>query len=52
MMEVREVVGVFVAVIYLAGLSVAVIYGDKTAKVLDSGFKGFGGLISKATLQG
>ena len=51
-MEVREVVGAGVAVLFLAGLSVAIIYGDRTAKVLDAGTKGFSNIIKAATLQG
>lgn len=50
-MEVREAVGLGASIIFLAGLSVAIIYGGNTAKILGVGFTGFSGLIRSATLQ-
>lgn len=51
MLEVRELIGLGAGVLLLAGLSVAIINGDKTAKILGSSFNGFGGLIRDATLR-
>lgn len=51
-MEVREVIGLGAAIIFLAGLSVAIINGDKTAQILGAGTNGFANLIKAATLQG
>lgn len=50
-MEVREIVGLFGAVVFLAGVSVAVIYGDRTAQVLGAGTTGFSNMIRAATLR-
>lgn len=50
-MTVREVFGLGAAIIFLAGLSVAIINGDKTAQVLGAGTNGFANLIRAATLQ-
>lgn len=50
-MMVREILGVGVAIVFLAGFATAVRPGSQTAAVLKSGFDGFGGLIKAATLQ-
>lgn len=50
-MEVREVVGLGAGIIFLAGLAVAIVYGDKTAQILGAGTNGFANLIRAATLQ-
>lgn len=50
-LEVREVVSLAAGVLVLAGLSVAIINGDKTAQVLGVGFTGFGNLVKAATLR-
>jgi hypothetical protein len=49
---VREILGLGATIVFLAGLSVAIIYGDKTAAVLGAGTNGFANLIRAATLQG
>jgi hypothetical protein len=49
--EVREIVGLFAGIIFLAGVSVAVIYGDRTAQVLGAGTSGFSNMIRAATLR-
>lgn len=51
-MEIREIIGLGAAVVFLAGVSVAIIYGDRTAKVLQAGTGGFATMIKAATLQG
>jgi hypothetical protein len=51
-MEVREIVGLGTALIVLAGLSMAIINGQRTAAVADAFTKGFANLISTATFQG
>ncbi len=51
-MAVREVVGIFVAVIVLAGLSVAVVNGGQTAGILTAGANGFSNVVKAATLRG
>lgn len=51
-MEVREVVGVFVGFLVLAGISVAIINGGQTAAVLGAGTNGFANMVRAATLRG
>jgi hypothetical protein len=48
---VREIVGVAVGVLFLAGFAVAVKPGSQFGNVLKIGFDGFGGLVKDATLQ-
>jgi hypothetical protein len=50
--EIREIVGLGAAFVFLAGVSVAIIYGDRTAKVLQAGTSGFSSMIRASTLQG
>lgn len=50
-MEVREVIGLGASIVFLAGLSVAIIYGGNTAKILSAGTNGFAAMIKSATLQ-
>jgi hypothetical protein len=51
-MEVREIVGVFVGVLVLAGISVAIVNGGQTAAVIGAGTNGFANLVKAATLRG
>jgi hypothetical protein len=44
--------GLLASVVVLAGVSVAIINGDKTAKILGEGSKGFAEILRAATLQG
>jgi hypothetical protein len=50
-LEVRELISLGAGILILAGLSMAVINGDKTAKILGTGFSGFGNLVRAATLR-
>lgn len=51
-MEVREIAGIAVALIVLAGVSVAVVNGGSSAQILGSGANGFANMIKAATLRG
>lgn len=48
---VPEIFGLLGAIVVLAGLSVAIIYGGKTAQVLTAAGSAFSGAIRAATLQ-
>lgn len=50
--NVSEIIGVMAAIVVLAGFSVAIVNGDKTAKVVGSMGNAFTGSIRAATLQG
>jgi hypothetical protein len=50
-MNTSEVIGLAAAIVALAGLSVAIIYGDKTASVIKAAGDSFSGAIRAATLQ-
>jgi len=50
-MNVSEIIGLGAALVALAGLSVAIIYGDKTAKIISATGKSFSQAIKAATLQ-
>lgn len=50
-MNTSNLFGVAAAFIALASFSVAIIYGDKTAKVIGAGANGFSNIIRSATLQ-
>jgi hypothetical protein len=50
-LEVREIISLGAGLLILAGLSVAIINGGNTAKILGQGATGFQGLIKAATLQ-
>lgn len=50
-MNTTEIVGLFASVVVLAGISVAIINGDKTAKVIGAGASGFRDIIKAATLR-
>lgn len=50
-MNTTELIGLGAAVITLAAISVAIIYGDKTAKVIGAGASGFASVIKAATLR-
>lgn len=49
--NVQELVGILSAIVVLAGISVAIIYGANTAKVLQAGGGAFSDSIRAATLQ-
>lgn len=51
-MEVREIVSVAVAILVLAGISVAIINGGNTSLVVGSVTNGFSNMVKAATLQG
>jgi hypothetical protein len=50
-MEVREVVGIAMGLIVLAGISMAIVNGQRTAAVADAFSKGFADDIKAATFQ-
>jgi hypothetical protein len=50
-MNTNEIVGLGVAIVSLAALSVAIIYGDRTAKVIGAAGAAFSNSIRAATLQ-
>jgi hypothetical protein len=50
-MNTSEVIGLGVAIVALAGLSVAIVYGRNTARILQAGGEAFTGSIRAATLQ-
>lgn len=50
-MEVREIVGLGTGLLILAGLSMAIINGQRTAAVANAFTTGFANLISTATFQ-
>ena len=50
-MNSSELAGTAAAVIALATVSVAIIYGDKTAKIIGAGANGFANVIKAATLR-
>lgn len=51
-MNTSEIIGLGAAIVALAGLSVAIIYGDKTAKIIGATGSAFSQSIRAATLQG
>jgi hypothetical protein len=51
-MTTSEIIGVAAAVVVLAGISVAIIYGDRTAQVIRAGGNAFAQSIRAATLSG
>jgi hypothetical protein len=51
-MEVREIVGIAMGFIILAGLSMAIINGGNTANVASAFANGFATDIKAATMQG
>jgi hypothetical protein len=51
-MEIREIVGVGIALIVLAGVSMAIINGQRTASVAQAFADGFATDIKAATFQG
>jgi hypothetical protein len=50
-MRTTEIIGVAASIVGLAGLSVAIIYGDRTAKVIGAAGNAFINSIRAATLQ-
>lgn len=51
-MALREIVGIAMGVLVLAGLSVAITRGGNTAKILDAAGNSFAKVINAATLNG
>lgn len=51
-MVVKDIVGVAMAIVVLAGLSVAIINGGQTASVISASGKAFAKLIDTATHPG
>jgi hypothetical protein len=51
-MEVREIVGVAMGLIVLAGISMAIVNGQRTAAVANAFATGFADDIKAATFQG
>lgn len=51
-MIVKEIAGIAVAVLVLAGLSVAIVNGGNTANVLNASGSAFSNVIKAATLRG
>ena len=49
--NVSELIGVFAAIVVLAGVSVAIVNGGNTAKIITSFGDAFSKSISAATLQ-
>lgn len=49
---VSEVIGIFAAIVILAGVSVVIINGGKTAQVIGAGGKAFSDSIKAATHPG
>jgi hypothetical protein len=50
-LEVRELISLGAGILVLAGLSMAIVYGDKTAAILGTGTNGFANLVRAATLR-
>jgi hypothetical protein len=50
-LEVREIISLGAGILVLAGLSMAIINGDKTASILGAGTNGFANLVRAATLR-
>lgn len=50
-MNSSELIGLGAAIVGLTALSVAIIYGDKTAKVIGAGANGFANVLRAATLR-
>lgn len=51
-MNTSEIAGIALAIVALAGLSVAIVYGQNTARVLRAAGDSFSGAIKAATFQG
>lgn len=50
-MRVSEVIAIPMAIIFLAGITVVIVNGGNTARVLQSAGDSFAGLIRAATMQ-
>ena len=50
-LEVREIISLGAGILVLAGLSMAVIYGNNTASILGASTNGFANLVRAATLR-
>lgn len=51
-MNTSEIFGLGLAIVALAGLSVAIVYGGNTARVIKAAGDSFNGAIKAATFQG
>lgn len=51
-MNFTEIIGLAASIVVLAGISVAIINGDKTAKVIGAGGKAFNDSLRTATRGG
>jgi hypothetical protein len=51
-LEVREIISLGAGLLVLAGLSIAIVNGGDTAKILSASTDGFAKLIKAATLKG
>ncbi|MDE3097001.1 MAG: hypothetical protein KGK07_13515 [Chloroflexota bacterium] len=51
-MVIKDVFSIATAIIVLAGLSMAILHGGETARVIEAGTNGFASLIKAATVQG
>lgn len=49
--NVTEIIGIFASIVVLAGVSVAIIYGANTAKVIGAAGNAFSSSIKAATLR-
>lgn len=47
-----EIIGIFASIVVLAGFSVAIVNGDKAAKLVGSGGKAFNDALRTATRGG
>lgn len=50
-MNTSEIIGLAASIVVLAGISMAIVNGDKTAKVIGAAGNAFIGSIKAATLQ-
>jgi hypothetical protein len=50
-MDLTQGFGLLTTIVVLAGVSVAIVNGDKTAKIFGAGADGFAKVIRAATLQ-
>lgn len=51
-MDVTQGFGLLGAVVVLAGISIAIVNGGNTAKIIGAGTSGFADILRAATLQG
>jgi len=51
-MDLTQGIGVVGAIVVLAGISIAIVNGGNTAKIIGAGTSGFADVLRAATLQG